>query len=158
MGKTVGKAKNDSRGAERRRHRRGYGAGLRGPPIVRSAQFQPGAGVKRRCRFRRHVGQPRGDADAAPATDTDADADEAVPPEFSDVDIEALDYDSDYTRFMKDGVPGMGLRVDGEKYFWYHHTHADTIDKLDPREMAECVAAMAVMAYVVADMPQRLPR
>ncbi len=59
---------------------------------------------------------------------------------------------------MRDGVPGMGLRVDGERYFWYHHTEADTIEVLDPREMAECVAALAVMAYVVADLPQRLPR
>jgi len=56
------------------------------------------------------------------------------------------------------GVPGMGLRVDGTRYFWYHHTDADTMDKLDPREMALCVATMAVMAYVVADMPERLPR
>jgi carboxypeptidase Q len=65
---------------------------------------------------------------------------------------------ADIGPIMKEGVPGMGLRVDGEKYFWYHHTDADTIDKLDPREMAECVAALAVMAYVVADMPERLPR
>jgi len=65
---------------------------------------------------------------------------------------------ADIGPIMREGVPGMGLRVDGEKYFWYHHTEADTLDKLDPREMAECVAAMAVMAYVVADMPQRLPR
>jgi carboxypeptidase Q len=65
---------------------------------------------------------------------------------------------ADIGPIMREGVPGMGLRVDGEEYFWYHHTEADTIDKLDPREMAECVAAMAVMAYVVADMPERLPR
>jgi carboxypeptidase Q len=65
---------------------------------------------------------------------------------------------ADIGPIMRDGVPGMGLRVDSEKYFWYHHTEADTIDKLDPREMAECVAAMAVMAYVVADLPERLPR
>ncbi len=65
---------------------------------------------------------------------------------------------ADIGPIMQEGVPGMGLRVAGERYFWYHHTHADTIDKLDPREMAECVAAMAVMAYVVADMPDRLPR
>ena len=52
----------------------------------------------------------------------------------------------------------MGLNVDGTKYFWYHHTDADTMDKLDPREMAECVATMAVMAYVVADLPEPLPR
>lgn len=56
------------------------------------------------------------------------------------------------------GVPSMGLDDDGTRYFWYHHTEADTADKLDPREMAQCVAAMAVMAYVVADLPEKLPR
>lgn len=65
---------------------------------------------------------------------------------------------ADIGPIMKEGVPGMGLSVDGEKYFWYHHTEADTIDKLDPREMAECVAALAVVAYVAADMPEGLPR
>ena len=52
----------------------------------------------------------------------------------------------------------MGLNVDGSKYFWYHHTNADTIDKLDPREVALSVAALALMSYVVADMEPRLPR
>lgn len=56
------------------------------------------------------------------------------------------------------GMPGMGLNVDGERYFWYHHTAADAMDKLDPAEVARCVAAMAVMAYVVADLPEPLPR
>ncbi|MBA3579866.1 MAG: M20/M25/M40 family metallo-hydrolase [Gemmatimonadaceae bacterium] len=56
------------------------------------------------------------------------------------------------------GVPGLGLQVDGTRYFWYHHSEADTMDKLDPREVAQCVAAMAVMAYVIADMPETLPR
>ena len=56
------------------------------------------------------------------------------------------------------GVPGLGLNVDGTKYFWYHHTEADTIDKLDPNDMARCVATMAVMAYIAADMPEPLPR
>ena len=65
---------------------------------------------------------------------------------------------ADIGPLMQTGVPGMGLNVDGTRYFWYHHTDADTIDKLDPDEVALCVATMAVMAYVVADMPQRLPR
>jgi carboxypeptidase Q len=56
------------------------------------------------------------------------------------------------------GVPTMSPTVDGTKYFWYHHSSADTMDKLDPREVAECVALMAVFAYVVADMPGTLPR
>jgi len=65
---------------------------------------------------------------------------------------------ADIGPIMALGVPGLGLNVDGSKYFWYHHTEADTIDKLDPNEMARCVAAMAVMAYVAADMPETLPR
>ena len=56
------------------------------------------------------------------------------------------------------GVPGAGLNVDGTRYFWFHHTDADTVDKLDPREVAQCAAAMAILAYVIADLPQRLPR
>ena len=65
---------------------------------------------------------------------------------------------ADIGPIMALGVPGLGLNVDGTKYFWYHHTDADTIDKLDPNDMARCVAAMAVMAYVAADMPEILPR
>ncbi|MGB1657661.1 MAG: M28 family metallopeptidase [Longimicrobiales bacterium] len=65
---------------------------------------------------------------------------------------------ADISPLMATGVPGMGLSVDGTKYFWYHHSDADTVDKLDPDEVALCVATMAVMAYVVADMPDRLPR
>jgi carboxypeptidase Q len=58
---------------------------------------------------------------------------------------------------MQEGhVPGMSLDVDGSKYFLVHHTPADTVDKIDPVEMAKCAAAVAVMAYVVADLPQRL--
>lgn len=65
---------------------------------------------------------------------------------------------ADIGPLMAQGVPGMGLNVDGTRYFWYHHTDADTMDKLDPREMALCVAAMAVMSYVIADLPEPLPR
>lgn len=65
---------------------------------------------------------------------------------------------ADIGPLMERGVPGMGLRVEGDRYFWYHHTDADTLDKLDPDELARCVAALAVMAYVVADLPESLPR
>ena len=64
---------------------------------------------------------------------------------------------ADIGPMMELGVPGMGLNVDGTRYFWYHHSEADTVDKMSPREVALCVAALAVMAYVVADMPERLP-
>jgi carboxypeptidase Q len=65
---------------------------------------------------------------------------------------------ADITPLVELGVPGMELDVDGTRYFWYHHSDGDTLDKLDPAEMARCVAALAVMAYVVADLPDPLPR
>ena len=63
---------------------------------------------------------------------------------------------ADIGPLMNKGVPGMGLNVDGSKYFWYHHTAADTMDKLDPKEVNLCVASMAVMAYVAADLDERI--
>jgi carboxypeptidase Q len=54
------------------------------------------------------------------------------------------------------GIPAMSLQVQGEKYFLYHHTPADTVERLDPEEVALNVAALAVMVYAVADLPQRL--
>ncbi len=65
---------------------------------------------------------------------------------------------ADIGPLMRDGVPGMGLVVDGSRYFWYHHTASDTMDKLDKEDFNECVATMAVFAYAVADIEERLPR
>ena len=59
---------------------------------------------------------------------------------------------------MNVGVPVASLHVDGTRYFWYHHTNADTPDKLDPNDVARCVATMAVYAYVMAEMEGTLPR
>jgi carboxypeptidase Q len=53
-------------------------------------------------------------------------------------------------------IPALSLEVDGSKYFLIHHTQADTIDKIDPVDMAKCAAAMTVMSYVLADMPTRV--
>jgi carboxypeptidase Q len=64
---------------------------------------------------------------------------------------------ADITPSTREGhIPGLSLEVDGSKYFLIHHTQADTIDKIDPVEMAKCAAAMAVMSYVIADAPARL--
>jgi carboxypeptidase Q len=65
---------------------------------------------------------------------------------------------ADIGPIMALGVPGMAHLVDGTRYFWYHHTDADNVDKIDPKELAENVAAMAVMAYVLAELPTPLPR
>ena len=52
-------------------------------------------------------------------------------------------------------IPSMSLEVDGN-YFLLHHTPADTVDKIDPMDMARASGAIAVMAYVIADMPERI--
>ncbi len=53
------------------------------------------------------------------------------------------------------GIPAMSLQVDGN-YFVLHHTPADTVDKINPDDMARAAAAIAVMTYVIAEMPDRL--
>ena len=65
---------------------------------------------------------------------------------------------ADIGPIMQLGVPGLAHIVDGTRYFWYHHTEADNVDKIDPKELAENVAAMAIMAYVLAEVPAQLPR
>jgi carboxypeptidase Q len=54
------------------------------------------------------------------------------------------------------GIPAMSLQVRDDRYFVYHHTSADTIERLDAEEVALNVAAVAVMVYAVADLPERL--
>jgi carboxypeptidase Q len=53
-------------------------------------------------------------------------------------------------------IPGLSLEVDVSQYFLIHHTAADTVEKIDPVEMAKCAAAVTVMAYVAAELPWRL--
>jgi len=65
---------------------------------------------------------------------------------------------ADVTPLNDEGVPVMSLKVDGSKYFWYHHTNADTFDKVDRDELNRCMAAMAIMAFVLADLDEPLPR
>jgi carboxypeptidase Q len=61
---------------------------------------------------------------------------------------------ADIGPLMREGVIGASLDMDEEHYFDIHHTPADTLDKVNPRDLAFCVATMAVMAYVVADLPE----
>ncbi len=65
---------------------------------------------------------------------------------------------ADVLKLITGGVPVMHLEVDREKYFWFHHTDADTTDKLNPAEFNRCVASMAIMAFTVADLEEPLAR
>lgn len=56
------------------------------------------------------------------------------------------------------GVPTLSPIQDNRAYFNYHHTAADTLDKVVPRELAENAVVMAVLAYAIANLPEALPR
>jgi len=56
------------------------------------------------------------------------------------------------------GVPLLGLENDTTRYFDYHHTMADTLDKVDPQELQQAAAALAATAWMLADAPGTLPR
>ena len=55
-------------------------------------------------------------------------------------------------------VPMMAYSGDPTRYFTIHHTPADTVDRIDPQEVSKAAASIATMVYVIADMPQALPK
>src|SRR5207244_12406640 len=65
---------------------------------------------------------------------------------------------SDIAPMANAGVPALGIMQDSRTYFNYHHTAADTLDKIAPQELRENAAAMAVMGYALASLPESLPR
>lgn len=56
------------------------------------------------------------------------------------------------------GVPLIGLRQDSSYYFDWHHTAADTLDKVEPRTLAANAAAMAYLAWALARLDPPLAR
>jgi carboxypeptidase Q len=65
---------------------------------------------------------------------------------------------ADIEPLEKAGVPAFSPIQDSRFYFNYHHTAADTLDKIVPKELAENSAVVAVVAYALANMEQPLPR
>lgn len=65
---------------------------------------------------------------------------------------------ADIEPLEKVGVPAFSPIQDNRFYFNYHHTAADTLDKIVPKELAENSAVVAVVAYALANMEQPLPR
>ena len=63
---------------------------------------------------------------------------------------------SDIGPIVADGVPALSPRTIGEHYFDWHHTEADTLDKVDPDSFKRNTAMLSVVAYVLADMDGRL--
>ena len=65
---------------------------------------------------------------------------------------------ADIDPLRKLGVPNFSPIQDSRFYFNYHHTAADTLDKIDPHHLAENAAINAVLAYGLANLEQPLPR
>jgi Zn-dependent M28 family amino/carboxypeptidase len=93
-----------------------------------------------------------------------ADALKPVQTVLSSIGATVLQQDShppgitDISPMSEEGVPVLGIMQDARSYYNYHHTAADTLDKVLPSELRENAAAMAVMVYALADMKNPLPR
>ena len=60
---------------------------------------------------------------------------------------------SDISPMLADGLPGVGLSQDGTRYFDFHHTANDTLDKIDPAQLRQNVAAWtATLAILSGDI------
>lgn len=55
-------------------------------------------------------------------------------------------------------VPTMAYIGEPGRYFTIHHSAADTVERIAPEDVSRAAAAIAIVTYVVADMPERLPR
>jgi carboxypeptidase Q len=66
--------------------------------------------------------------------------------------------EADVGPILQRGVPGLALDVDDTKYFWYHHSSADMMTVIDREDFSKCVAMMAAMVYVLADLDRPIPR
>ena len=64
---------------------------------------------------------------------------------------------ADIAALQAAGVAGFAPNVDARHYFDYHHSAADTLDKIDPESLRTQVATMAVLAWYLAELPEPLP-
>jgi len=82
---------------------------------------------------------------------------EAIQAELAPLGIESVERGGgagpDFTPMLARGLAAVRLRQDGSKYFDYHHTENDTLDKVDPEAMKQNVAAFAVFAWLAAQSP-----
>lgn len=64
------------------------------------------------------------------------------------------DFGTDVGPTIETGVAGLGLNQDGTRYFDYHHTPDDTLDKIDPEQLRQNVAAWTAAIAVIANAPE----
>jgi carboxypeptidase Q len=76
----------------------------------------------------------------------------------SQVQWQSDEVGTDISPLTEGGVPSFAPWFDTRTYFLYHHTAADTFDKVDPKQLAEVGSVMAVLAYGLANMETPIPR
>jgi Zn-dependent M28 family amino/carboxypeptidase len=72
--------------------------------------------------------------------------------------VESPETGEDIDGLTQKGVPSFAPVQDSRFYFNYHHTAADTFDKIDPKHLNETAAIMTVLSYALADAPETAPR
>ncbi|CAK1578107.1 unnamed protein product [Parnassius mnemosyne] len=65
---------------------------------------------------------------------------------------------SDITIFNNEGIPGASLLNQNDRYFWYHHSNADTMDVQNKENVVECAAFWAALSYIISDLSIDIPR
>jgi hypothetical protein len=127
-------------------------AGAQGSKHVAAIEMDGGA--EKPIGFDLAIGRPRGASQTGISADLlqRASSIGALLKRIDAAKIEPGEGEADIEPLMADGVPGFGLRTVETHYFDYHHSQADTFDKIVPEEFKRCAAAMAVMSYVLADL------
>jgi hypothetical protein len=83
---------------------------------------------------------------------------EVLDPIGAETMVDAPEVGEDVSGLTEKRVPSFAPVQDNRFYFNYHHTAADTFDKVDPRHLNENAAVMAVLAYALADSAEPAPR
>jgi hypothetical protein len=146
-----------------------YHAALAGDFASHVAAIEMDGGCERPVGFGLSLAQPgearrrRGESQASEPTDPKALAALATVRQigslFDSIDAAAVRWGgggADIGPLMREGVPGLSLDTVGERYFDWHHSHGDTLDKVKPEDLRRATGMLAVMGFVLADMPGRL--
>jgi Zn-dependent M28 family amino/carboxypeptidase len=83
---------------------------------------------------------------------------QVLEPIGAEVNRAAPETGEDIAGLTEKGVPSFAPVQDSRFYFNYHHSAADTFDKVDPQHLDENAAVMAVLAYALADSAEPAPR
>jgi hypothetical protein len=145
-----------------------YHAALAGDFKSHAAAIEMDGGCERPAGFGitvRKPGEPRPPRGEPPPTAPDGRGEAAlatvrqIASLFAPIDATAVRWGgggADISPLMAEGVPGLHLNTTGEHYFDWHHSHGDTLDKVEPADLQRATFMLAVMGYVLADMPGRL--